>query len=237
MPRLQNRVRRDIDGQFVRVDVVINIGKTFALHALADYESVCLEDGGFLRIKPKVMQASILKSVRGVPDCGSNAVEIPEFCRRWIEGELREILIRRRVRCDKIFQGKLPELLHLLTERGAVAKDRVAEAVPGSCHFHIRRYAIENVTACSRYRDAQKFIGHSNTPRNRSGDRGPVHHVAALLDDILGIHRADGQRHLRMHPNFALSVRLFELKCDLIRAKGRLTECGKRDQNETLEVT
>src|ERR1051325_4965887 len=93
MPRLQNRIGGDEHGQVVRVKVVIDIGKAAAFKPLADDKSVRLENRRLLRVEPEVVQTSILIRVRGVPDGGINAEEIPELCCGWIERDLGQVLI------------------------------------------------------------------------------------------------------------------------------------------------
>mgnify|MGYP006385724159 CR=1 FL=1 len=155
MPRLQDRIRRDKHWEIIRVYVIIDIGKAAPLHALADDESIGLKHRRFGRVESEIKEPLILNTVRGVPDHGINAEEVPIIGRGRIKGNLRQILIRRLVRRKEIIERKLSELLELLTERRAVAVDRVAATAASVHQFYVGHHAIKTLVTRGRHGHAQ----------------------------------------------------------------------------------
>ena len=156
----------------------------------------------------------------GVPNGGIDTEQIPEIGRRRIESDLRQVLIGGLVGRDKVRERELSELLELLAERRAIAVDGVTDPAATRGHLHVGDDTIKQLRTSGRDSDAKEVIRYTNTAGDGSSHRGPVHHVAALLDHILGIHGTDRQRQLRVQPDLTLRGGLLELKCDLVSAEG-----------------
>src|SRR5262245_38767221 len=125
MPRVQSGIARKKDRKVIGENLVKRIGEAVSPQPLTDHKADCLENGELVLGQPKIRQTPVSR-IGGVVHRRVEVERIPEFGRRWIERNPRQIQIGGCENRNEIAQSELAHLLQLTSELRSVAINGIA---------------------------------------------------------------------------------------------------------------